>query len=444
MKKHTTSQSPPQRFRLPMNDEGIFSGCEISDMLIHCVISFDKRIDENRMSEAVRLTLDAEPVLGCRLGANWWRMYWERRTDLDSLELFKITVSEDVEEEVIRFLSVPADPRKDPQVGVLLIRSETDTLCIKVNHTVSDAGGVKTYAYLLASVYRNLADNPGYKPEINLNGSRSMRQVSRQFGIMDKLRIIRRTFRDLKINVFPRRYCSFLLNKGDMSDRAFVILRIGPDLFRAVKSYGRRRGATINDIILTAIFRGFADLINPPSEVPLRLVTTVDFRRFLRTGRSGAICNLSGILYLKTEHKAEAEFDDTLLQVRDQMNFIKGDFIGLGNHPYFVIPSLISPAFFNLWLGKKMADALFRNLHNIPPGFTNMGAIDAEQLVFGDAEVTDAFLTAPVIFTPFFLIGLSGFGESITISAGFSGASVNRPVVEGVLGRIKRELVLLA
>lgn len=443
MKENPVSQSSLKRFRAPMNDQGIFSGLAIGDMLIHCVISFDGQIDEGRMAKAVRLTLDAEPVLGCRLITGWGRMYWETRTDLDSLELFRMILSENAEQEITRFLSVPADPCKDPQVQALLIRSETDTLCIKVNHVAADARGVKTYAYLLASVYRNLARDPGYKPETNLNGSRSMRQVSKQFGIMEKLGIMGRTFRDIKLNLFPRRYCSLLLNNADRSDRTFVTMRIDPDLFSAIKSYGRIHGATINDVMLAAIFRGLSELINPPRGVPLRLVTTVDFRRFLQTGKSGAICNLSGVLYLKTDHNPELGFDDTLLMVREQMNFIKNDFIGLGNYLFFVIPSIIFPSSLNQWLGRQMTGALFRNPHNIPPAFTNMGIIDTEKLFFDGPEISDAFLTAPVTFPPFFVIGLSGFGQSMTMSAGFCGRKINKPVIESIFDRIKKELSLI-
>jgi len=442
MKEAPVPRSRPRRFRVPMNDKGVFSGLAMCDMLIHCVISFDGRIDESRMAKAVRLTMDAEPVLGCRLVTDWWRISWERRTDLDSLELFQMTVSGNVEQDITRFLTVPADPRKDPQVQILLIRSKTDTLCIKTSHVVADAGGVKTYAYLLASVYRQLAGNPEYRPEINLNGSRSMRQVSRQFGIMDKLRIIRRTFRDFRLNVFPERYCNFLLNKAERSDRTFATLRIDTDLFRAIRSYGRVRGATINDVMLAAIFRGFSDIISPLPEKPLRLVTTVDFRRFLRTGKSGAICNLSGIFYLKMYPNPGSGFDDTLLRIRGQMNFVKGDFIGLGTHPYFVLPSVISPDALNQWLGRRMIDVMFCNPHKIPPGLTNMGIIDTEQIVFDGPGVRDAFLTAPAFFSPLFLIGLSGFAESLTMTAGFCGTALNKPVVEGVLNRIKRELLL--
>ncbi len=433
-------QSDPQRFCSAMNDQGIFCGRMIGDMLIHCVVLFDSRIDENRMKRAVRLTLDAEPILGCRFVTDWWRMYWERRTDLDHIELFRLTAAEDVEKEVIRFLTTPAHPCEDAQVQVLLIRSEKDTLCIKINHVAADAGAVKDYAYLLASAYQKLGDNPGYTPETNRNGIRSMRQISRQFGFSDKFRIVRRGFRDLKNIFLPRMNCFFPLTKGRTSGRTFLIRRIDAGQFRSIRDYAREHGATINDVIVTAIYRALFKLIGPDPGIPLRLVTTADLRRYLPTKRAGAVCNLSGLVYLNMTRKPGAAFNVTLSEIRDRMNFVKGDFIGLGQHPLFVIPSKILPAEWNRLLGNRMFRQSLSIGKNITHAFTNMGIIDTERLAFGDTKVSNAFLTAPVVFSPFFLIGLSGFGESLTMSAGFCDIAINKPVVEHILSLIESEL----
>ncbi len=426
-----------------MNDQGLFGGGMVGDMQIHCVISFaSHQIDKQRMAKAVGLTLAAEPVLGCRFAVSRWRMLWESRTDWHDAELFRcmLTPSENTEAEMLRFLSEPSDPCKDPLVRVLLLRSDTDSLCIKLSHVAADAAGVKDYAYLLASVYRKLADNPEYRPIPHLNGSRSMRQISRQFGFLKKLAILRRTFTELKQSVFPRKYCNFPLIKGDPADRSFVIRRISPPLFRKIKMSGSRHGATVNDVLLTALCRSFFDLIQPAPDVPLRLITTADLRRYLPSGKAEAVCNLSGVFHLTIKQKPEAAFKDTLLEIHEQMRFIKNDFIGLGNHPIFVLPSLVFPASLNLRIGKWMAEKVSDTRNHTPPGFTNMGAINAKQLVFGDAEVTDAFLTAPVMFSPLLLIGLSGFGESLTMSVGFSNAAVNKSLVERILNRIENEL----
>ena len=56
------------------------------------------------------------------------------------------------------------DPCRDPLVQVRIIRSETDTLCIKTDHMTTDAFSLKQCAYRLASIYRKLAHDPQYVP----------------------------------------------------------------------------------------------------------------------------------------------------------------------------------------------------------------------------------------------------------------------------------------
>jgi NRPS condensation-like uncharacterized protein len=439
--KHLNTQTP-NRFLFPMNDQAIVSGQNISDMLIHCVISFDGQIDPERMEKAVKLSFEAEPIVGCRLVWGWWRICWERNNVSDYSEIFNVLASQDIEADMIRFLTTPADPCNAPLIQILLLRSETDTLCIKVSHAISDAGGVKSYAYLLASIYQKLAGDPEYKLRPNLNRIRSMRQVSRLFGLSDKLRIIRRTFRELKTGFFPLKSCTFPLVKGVLDDRTFLIRRIPPERFCAIQSYARQYNATINDMMLTAIFRAFLKIIRPQADVPMRLITTADFRKHhLHAENAGTLCNLSGIYYLKMSRDPEAGFNESLLQVREQMKFIKRDFIGLGYHPVFVIPSMIIPDAWNQRLGKVIGYFFLNCWKNNPPAFTNMGKIDTEQLVFGDARVSDAFLTAPVMFPPLFLIGFSGFGESVTMSSGFCNAAVNKPLAERVFNYVEWELV---
>jgi len=66
----------------------------------------------------------------------------------------------DVNRNLVDFLADPLDYLKGPQVKALLLRSATDTLCLKVCHLAADAWGVKKYADLLAAIYRELASDP--------------------------------------------------------------------------------------------------------------------------------------------------------------------------------------------------------------------------------------------------------------------------------------------
>ena len=409
------------------------------DGQLHCIVSFDGRVDARRLARAVRLTLDAEPVLGCRFVNRWWRPYWERRSDLNNIELFRLIETAELEKELLQFMVTPTNLSEHPLVRCRVFRAQADTLCIKIDHLAGDAGGAKEYAYLLASVYRELADNPNYIPKPNLNGRRSMQQLSERFGSADKLRIIRRSFRDQKSLYSPRAHWVFPSTMAAPSAPTYVTRHIGHDQFRAMRQLGKEYRATINDIILTAIFRALFEIIQPNPGIPLRLTNTVDLRRYLPSRRAEAICNLSSFSYPNIGPELGATFEETLVRVRDDMNARKADFFGLGDLPLGVaifkgLPFAWARALFRRAWGQMIKTGI------LPPDFTNMGSIDPEQLDFGLTKMNDAYLTAGVTLPPFFGMGLSGFRESLTLSVGFCQSAIQRRVLERFFDQILTEL----
>lgn len=442
MSKQSAQDMIPARFRAVFGDRGVFGMRKFFDGQLHCIISLDGRIDENRLAKAIRLTLDAEPVLGCKFINRWWHPYWQRRIDLDCIEIFRLVETKQSEHEILKFMVTPTILSEHPIVRCRVFRAQSDILCIKIDHLALDAGGAKEYAYLLASIYRGLSNNPAFEVKPNVNGRRSMRQLSEHFTFLDKLRIIRRSFRDMKGLYFPRAYWAFPSHTVEALEPTYVLRHISQNQFRAMKQCGKKHGATINDIMLTAIFRAFFEIIKPKPSVPLRLTNTVDLRRYLPSGRTEALCNLSSFSYPNIGTELGITFEDTLIKVRDDMNARKADFFGLGDMPlgtiiFRCLPFMWASVLFQRAWGQMITTGI------LPPDFTNMGDIDPKQLDFGDSKVTVAYLTAGRTFPPFFGIGLSGFRESLTLSVGFCQAAVQKQLVEQFFDQIIKELSAL-
>jgi NRPS condensation-like uncharacterized protein len=149
----------------------------VAEQQLHCVIVFNGHVDAERMSRAARLTLDAEPVLGCRFACGPRRPYRERRRDLDRLTLCRVIDTNDSEHLLWNWVGTPLEPASDPVVQARFLPSDHDTPCVKMDHTAADAGGTKEYAYLLAKIYRTLAAEPDYVPQPNVHGGRVTGQV---------------------------------------------------------------------------------------------------------------------------------------------------------------------------------------------------------------------------------------------------------------------------
>jgi len=424
--------------RAEMWDQMQFFVRKVADQQVRCVISFDGRIDEIRMASAVRLSLDAVPIMGFRYVEGWWHSYWGHIERIDYSKTFTTIKTENVGYEILRCLSEEINPFGGPQVRVRILRSTADSLCINMNHMVGDAAGLKEYVYLLASIYRNLIKDSEYRPEPNANGRRGLRQVSRHIRLLDKIKILRRgtaeAFRSLNWR-FP-------LGKG-ACEPEILILKFPRSRFNAIREYGKKHQATLNDVVLTAYYRALFEVIQPDPSISLRVAVTVDLRRYIPSGEAEAICNLSAFVFSEIGPGLGADFNETLRKVRDDMNMKKNDFPGLKGFPRLVVLfkllpySLLKRKILRRFEPPRMVN---RQSGGMPPSLTNTGMIDSEKLVFGDVGVTDAYLTGAINYSPGFQMGVSSFKESMTCSVCFCNTGVDRKLVDRFFACLEKEL----
>ena len=166
----------PGRIRAPMGDWTMGLLRTVNDATLHVVISLDGPVEEARLARAVRLLLDAEPVLGCRFVPSTWRPFWQRRDDLDHVPLCR-RIDSPPSAELGTLLADPVDPLRDPLVRLTILRGQTDTLWLRISHLAADGAGARDCAHLLAAIYSALAADPEFRPMPNLDGRRSLRQV---------------------------------------------------------------------------------------------------------------------------------------------------------------------------------------------------------------------------------------------------------------------------
>ena len=411
----------------------------MGDMQIHCVMTLDGRIDEVRLARAVRLLMDTEPVLGCRQVVASGNPVWERREDLDRVSLCSLVATDRPLEECVAFMTQPLDAARDPLVHLRIYRGDHDTLVLKLNHLALDGGGSKACAYLLAALYRALTQDPDHRPTPNVTGRRSFRQVYERLSSRDRLGALRQGLRDIRRQTWPRVWWAFPCREGVQGQtapgRTYVFQRLEGRQFRAIQAFGREHGATINDVVVAAYYQALIELIRPAENVPLRLRTTADLRRYLPSGRAEALCNLSGFSHPNLGPGLPRSFAELTGRVRDEMNRHKSGWIGLGD--IAVLGPLVTLLPFS-WVHGAAARDLHRStpaeMRN--PSLTNIGRIDPLQLDFGAPGVRDAFCTASVIYPPAFAMAVTGFGESLTFSAGFCDSAVDRSTVEQLFARM--------
>ena len=370
----SSSPTPPIPNRLPTvlmdNCLSVFPEL-ICDFQIHATLHFGGRLDLPRLNRAMRLLLDWEPILGCSYVSHWRRPYWQRRDDLDQRDFCTCVPTSNWETDHQAFLTRPINASHDPLVEALVLRGETDIFCLKVNHIIADAGGVKDILARLASLYRQLAAQPDLSVTPNLSGQRELKQVWQQLSNTQKWQTWQRLRRDAWRRIFPFRYWKLPIQPALPTQRRFLFRHIDPEAFSRLKGFARQHNATINDVLVAAFLRALHQEIKPTPKTPLRTVNTVDLRRYLPPQHNRGICNLSGFSYPFIGDQLGPDLAATTNLVRQEMNTHKQTALGLGEF-------LTLPLFrvFPFAITRHLIAWTFRTFaFTLPPSLTNMGQL---------------------------------------------------------------------
>ena len=422
----------PQRFPATGADTAISITRAVTNHRIGMRLAFDAgQLDPVRLAAAVRLSLDAEPILGCAFCTDERKAYWSRMTSLDAGTFFSAIDSDDPDRDMDRFQACEISD-KGPQVAVALFSAEDgDHLGIKVSHVVADGQAAKQYAYLLADIYSRLATEPSFAPAPNLIARPTGQDVWQQLTSEQ-----RREARRAKSWANP----TWAVPSKGTSGRGltFSTAFIEPDEFRRLKQYGKQRGATVNDLMLTAVFRACVALFDPPVQKPLSLMCTAELRRYLPDAQGLPISNISISGSLDIERVDGEDFEATLARVRERMAVWAKQCYGAG--PLANAEKLSSLGY---GVTKALLGLTFRmagGSGKTYPWFTNIGVLDEARLSFAGAVPTSGHMFGPSGNGPAVVPVISTYRDRLAISMGYCAQDMDASVVHKVLESAVGEL----
>ncbi|MDP8223375.1 MAG: hypothetical protein P9L99_08455 [Candidatus Lernaella stagnicola] len=408
--------SIPQRLRVEGPDAWNYSMDGIFVAQIHLLVEFAGALDHDRLRRAARLAMDAEPVLGCRFVRRWAFPYWGRLPDavLDRGDWLRESRDET---DIDSFLAEPLVAETGPQIRVLHVALPAgDRLAIKVNHAMADAGGTKEVGYRIADIYRRLGDEPDYRPPIN-RGSRGLWQVVKLFAPWRLPGIFAQFVRDVRRSNKPFATVQFPAGTESGEHYRFVFHRFGPERLRALRTYAKQVDATLNDMVVAAMFRALVREAGNPNGAMLRLACTADLRRYMPGGRGEGICNISGFFWPQLPTGVGADFAETLRRVKADVDEVKKHYLGLSFVAIGTALAAPYPFGIKFWMNRKIFSHLVRS-ENMCPVLTNLGPIEEAALEFGSPKVRGAELVVPAARPPGLAVGLSGYGDSMTLTVG--------------------------
>lgn len=399
------------------------------DLMVRCLLTLSGRVETERLREAIRLLLRAEPVLSSRFERrpSWPR--WQR--DASSEErAFSVLEGPGAEEGLGEEIARPGEPFSAPQFEVRQVRSrEHDLLLLRVSHVSVDAGGLKEIAYALAATYRALGGGRLVLPPIG----RCERPAALLRGLPHPALVT-----SVRRAIGPRPNWGVPGARRAPCDPRFVLQTVAASQVAAVRELAAARGVSMTVVLAAALYRALFALLTPPEREPVPIRIPVNLRRYLSEPRFPVFRNLFGG-FQPAIHRREGEsFDETLVRVARAVAPFMADRPGLE-----MAPALRVLFSFGYAPGQRLIshliDRAVRQGHSHLV-FSNMGVLDPDRLSFGDVEVTDAFLLGPVAYPPSFCLVATTYRGAMTLGAGTSAGETGRSLMGAVLERMAAEL----
>ncbi|PKM78140.1 MAG: hypothetical protein CVU90_03710 [Firmicutes bacterium HGW-Firmicutes-15] len=412
---------------LPVNGQDRFE--YILKYEIQAVTTFDQHLDVDILKKAVRLSLDAEPVLGCRFIEDEKQPYWQRFERPDEMQWFEFVTKDNKKEATQQFLKSPFT-HDGQQVNVRLIRTEDgDTLCIKISHACSDAAGLKEYLDLLAGIYSNLQKNSIFKPNPN-QGRRDQKHYFDALGVKEPLALF-----DPQAQVLPPTW-AFPHHGVEKKEMHIAMRRFRDGAFDRIVNFGENRKVTITSVILTALYRSMFELLKPPIGEEMGICVTVDLRKAFIGSPDQAICNLSVGIYPRITRVEEESFTETLQRVSSSIEVLKNDRAGLLNAIGLEVWGTID---YSQTLSQMQAIIQWTvETDKSHPLLSNVGVINPLQ--FGQIVATDAYIVTPIVVPPGFMLGVSTYNKTLTLEVSFCEPSHRTEDVEAFMDLMEKEL----
>ncbi|KOP67934.1 hypothetical protein AMS62_23760 [Bacillus sp. FJAT-18019] len=423
-KVHSYPVTPQDRMNYLL---GVYSAVQ----QIGIVLKFSGQLDTDLLKQVLQLMLKKYPILSCRFVEDEIP-YWDRFTGRIEESILNVKFCTTSEEAIMlkAHLAEPMEWITGPMVQATLFRSVCDVLCIKISHLCSDAAGLKEYTHLLASLYTRLYKKEPYERiEKELLGEevgfRDQGPLFAAAGITDISSFPLQEPGTASLWSFP----STLDNHAP----AITTQTLDREQMIGLISITKANGATVNDGLLASYFRSIAKqaIYMEPRTIEKAIGITVDLRRYLPNRTTGNLCNLSAMEMPAIEMDENESFKTTLQKVKRAMDIIKENKPGLSSAVGMEKMASMPLSSAKAMLGTQVEMA--KQTRMALPLLTNLGVISDSSIYFGDVEAEEGYMTAPIMYSPFFSVGASTYQNVLTLSVGYHTPAVSKQAVSRLL-----------
>ena len=406
---------------------------DYNDRMVHVELRYDYKINVEALKTVLVCFFEKAPVLHSAFSDNRIRPYWTVKDyHVDDILTVKTVDEESLDSEINTFLVQYIPPEAGIQMKVaVFFHGEKSVLCIVENHMCMDGGDLKYFLNALCENY-NAFFETGKSPVVLRTGTRSYEAVYEDFTATE-----RKVAKSLYKNINKKDGHGFPLTPDNIRDTSFIARRrFSAETFDKLRAEGKKRGATINDMLLTAYFDALYKIAGFSPADSLSVSCAIDLRRHIKDNADQGVTNQTAWMQCRVPKMGGSIFE-TLEYVKASSNAFKRDrFMGLHGLPllslgYKILPLAASEEIIKVGYANPLI------------AMSNIGVLDAVKLSLEGHEPTDGFMSGAVKYKPYVLLSATSLRKELTMSMCVRGNDEDRAIVNRFFDLYEQSIALL-
>ena len=394
---------------------------DFNDRMVHVELHYDFRIDVDALKTVLTCFFEKAPVLHSSFTDNHIHPYWTVEDyHINDVLTVKEVDEKDLDEEINSFLVqyIPPESSVQMKVAVYYYGDNKSVLLVVENHMCMDGGDLKYFMKSLCQNYNDYVEK-GISPIALRTGTRSYETVYEDFTAGE-----RRMAKGLYKNINTKDNHGFPFTPDNIADKSFIARRrFSAETFNQLRASGKKRGATINDMILAAYFHSLYELAGFNESEGISISCAIDLRRHIKDNTNQGITNQTAWMQCKIPHRGKDIFETLDYVVKSSNEFKQDRFMGLHGLPllslgYKIMPHAASEEIIKIGYANPLL------------AMSNIGILEVDKLALSGNEPTDGFMSGAVKYKPYALLSATSMRKELTLSMCVRGNEEDKKIVE--------------
>lgn len=417
-----------EHFRAGTGEKAQYLVHDFNDNTIRFILHYPGRPDSAVLRLAVKRVIERSAVLHSSFCVGAMRTYWQVNDAYEEKDYFRLTeIEDDLMDVACKIAAQAILPEDKTQIRChLLTSSNGSVLVVSISHLCVDGSDGKYLLSKLAEAYRMIMKKGNADGLEIKDGSREAEQVYEQ--------ISKKEYRSLMHNPIPGIKSVFPYPTEASGEGQLIFQMVSSDVMASAKTKAAAKGATLNDVLLTACYHAYASLPGNSAEDAMSIMSMMDLRKHCKAGDSEGLCNITGSLPTTLPEGLGADFEETLMQIAAQTRAQKEDpLAGMEGMP--LLHGVVRT------VPMRMLQLAVKHVYgSMAVGLTNLGVLKAEEFALGNLEPDMAVFGGPLKKKPAMQVSAISLGGSCVLSVAGEMTEEDEALIAKMLEEMKREI----